>query len=80
MSDFDANKDIHWWDRYLMSIMVCNLEVPVCSRQYRKASEPLQGDNAVLMSFVAPNYPVGPIRMCGVGFLNFGGTTCTIAD
>lgn len=47
MSDFDANKDIHWWDRYLMSIMVCNLEVPMCYREYRKTSESLWGDNGV---------------------------------
>lgn len=39
MSDFDANKDIHWWDRYFMSIMVCNLEVPRCWLEYGKASK-----------------------------------------
>lgn len=42
MSDFDANKDIHLWDRYFMSIMVCNLEVPVCWLEYGKASRSLR--------------------------------------
>ena len=39
MSDFDANKDTHWWDRYFVSIMVCNLEVPMCCLQCGKASK-----------------------------------------
>lgn len=68
MNDFDANKDIHWWDIYLMSIMVCNLEVPMCYREYRKASKSVWRDNGVYKSSTAPNYPVGPIRVWVVSF------------
>lgn len=52
-----------------MSIMVCNLEVPMCYKGYRKARKSLWRNNSVFMSSTAPNYPVGPIRVWDFFFL-----------